>query len=152
MYNQQLKIHSSGIKKSWWVGVTIRYGLDGAGIKLRRGGGEILRTRPDRPWGSPSLLYNWSRVSFPGGLESGVYHPPPSSAEVTERVEWFVYSLSGPSRLVLGCNFNRKFMELNITGGTVGAPESMCIWQRMYSVSATDYVKALNHYLSRLTV
>jgi hypothetical protein len=29
-------------------------------------GGEIFRTRPDRPWGPSSLLYNWCRVSFPG--------------------------------------------------------------------------------------
>jgi hypothetical protein len=27
---------------------------------------EIIRTRPDRPWGPPSLLYNGYRV-FPGG-------------------------------------------------------------------------------------
>ena len=25
------------------------------------GGGEIFRTRPDRPWGPPSLLYNGYR-------------------------------------------------------------------------------------------
>ena len=29
-------------------------------------GGEIFRTRPDRPWGPPSLLYNGYPV-FPGG-------------------------------------------------------------------------------------
>jgi len=28
--------------------------------------GEILRTRPDRPWGPPNLLYNGYQV-FPGG-------------------------------------------------------------------------------------
>ena len=27
--------------------------------------GEIFRTRPDWPWGPPSLLHNWYRVSFP---------------------------------------------------------------------------------------
>jgi hypothetical protein len=37
----------------------------------------IFRTRPDRPWGSPSLLYNgywvpFQRVNQPG---RGVYHP-----------------------------------------------------------------------------
>jgi hypothetical protein len=42
------------------------------------GGCEIFRTRPDRPWGPPSLLYSGYRVSFqevkrPG---SGVDHPP----------------------------------------------------------------------------
>jgi hypothetical protein len=30
------------------------------------GGGKIFRTRPDRPWGPPSLLHNMYRV-FPGG-------------------------------------------------------------------------------------
>ena len=40
--------------------------------------GAIFRTRPDRPWGPPSLLYNGYRVSFsrvkrPG---CGVVHPP----------------------------------------------------------------------------
>jgi hypothetical protein len=30
------------------------------------GGAEIFRTRPDRCWGPPSLLYNGYRV-FPGG-------------------------------------------------------------------------------------
>jgi hypothetical protein len=43
------------------------------------GGGEVFRTRPDRPWGPPSLLYNGYRVSFtaikrPGG---GVDHTHP---------------------------------------------------------------------------
>jgi hypothetical protein len=63
------------------------------------GGGEIFRTRPDRPWGPPSLLYNGYRVSFPGVKRSrrGVNHPPSSSAEVKERVELYLYSPSGPS-------------------------------------------------------
>jgi hypothetical protein len=48
------------------VGITTGYGMDGPGIESR--GGEIFRTRPDRPWGPPSLLYNGYRV-FPGGKE-----------------------------------------------------------------------------------
>jgi hypothetical protein len=42
------------------------------------GVGEISRTRPDRPWGPASLLYNGFRVSFPGVMwpERGVDHPP----------------------------------------------------------------------------
>jgi hypothetical protein len=54
------------------------YGPDGPGIESRWRG-EIFRTRPDRPWGLPSLLYNGYRV-FPGGKAAGawrcVYHPP----------------------------------------------------------------------------
>jgi hypothetical protein len=34
------------------------------------GGDEIFRTRPGRPWGLPSLLYNGYRV-FPGGKTVG---------------------------------------------------------------------------------
>ena len=48
------------------VGIATAYGLDGPGSNP--GGGEILRTRPDRPWGPPSLLYNGYRV-LPGGKE-----------------------------------------------------------------------------------
>jgi hypothetical protein len=36
------------------------------------GGGEIFRTRPDRPWDPPSLLYNGHRV-FPGGKAAGAW-------------------------------------------------------------------------------
>jgi hypothetical protein len=41
------------------------------------GGGEIFRTRPDRPWDPRSLLYNGYRV-FPGGKAAGrgADHPP----------------------------------------------------------------------------
>ena len=46
------------------VGIATRYGLDGPGIESRLRG-EIFRTRPDRPWGPHSLLYNGYRV-FPG--------------------------------------------------------------------------------------
>ena len=69
------------------VGIVTRYRLDGQGIESRWGG-EIFRTRPDRPWGPPSLLYNGYRV-FPGVKRPGrgVKDPPPSSAEVKEKVE-----------------------------------------------------------------
>ena len=51
------------------VGIVTGYGLDGPGIESRWGG-EIFRTRPDLPWGPPSLLYNGYRV-FPGGKAAG---------------------------------------------------------------------------------
>jgi len=61
-------------------------------------GDEIFRTRPDRLWGPPNLLYNGYRV-FPGGKAVGTWRLPPTpfSAEVKERVELYLYSLSGPS-------------------------------------------------------
>jgi hypothetical protein len=84
------------------VGIATRYGLDSPGSNP--GGGEIFRTRPDRPWGPPSLLYNGYRVSFPGVKlpGRGVDHPPSSSARVKERVELYLCSPSGPSWPVLG--------------------------------------------------
>jgi len=58
------------------VGIATRYRLNGPGSNP--GGGEIFRTRPDRPWGPPSLLYNRYRVSFLGVKRSrrGVDHQP----------------------------------------------------------------------------
>ena len=77
------------------VGIATRYGLDTFSVCLRvyrwwnetgfyviRSGdripvaGEIFRTRPDLPWGPPSLLYNGYRV-FPGGKAAGAWRWPP---------------------------------------------------------------------------
>ena len=61
-----------------------------------------IGTRPDRHWGPPTLLYNGYRVSFRGlkWLESGVYHPPPSTAEAKERVELpFLWTFMACSRV-----------------------------------------------------
>ena len=71
-------------------------GRSGDGIPV---GDEILRTRPDRPWSPPSLLYNVYWVSFPGVKRPGrgVDHPLPFSAGVKERVQLYLYSHSGSS-------------------------------------------------------
>jgi hypothetical protein len=64
-------------------------------------GAEILRTCPDQPWGPTTLLYNGSflAVKWPG---RGIDHPHPSSTEVKERVELYIYSPSRPSWPLLG--------------------------------------------------
>jgi hypothetical protein len=49
-------------------GIATDYGLDSPGFESSRG--EIFRTRPDRPRGPPSLLYNGYWV-FPGGKAAG---------------------------------------------------------------------------------
>jgi len=41
------------------------------------GGCETFRSRPDRPWGPPSLLYNGYRV-FPGSKAAGAWRWPPT--------------------------------------------------------------------------
>jgi hypothetical protein len=53
---------------------------------------------------APSLLYNGYRVSLPGVQRPWhvVDHPTPFIAEVKERVELYLYSLSGPSWRVEG--------------------------------------------------
>ena len=63
-----------------WVGRSGDRILVGAGFS----------TRPDRPWGPPSVLYNGYRV-FPGGkVRPGraADHAPPSSAEYLEEYSY----------------------------------------------------------------
>jgi len=64
------------------------YGLKSLGIESRSGG-ETFRTRPDRPWDSPSLLCGEYRVYFPELKRPGCGfdHLPQSSAEVEKGVE-----------------------------------------------------------------
>jgi len=64
--------------------------------KSNPSGGEIFCTHPDRPWGQPSLLYNWYQV-FPRDKVAREWHCPPTpiSAKVEGRVELYIYS---PSR------------------------------------------------------
>jgi hypothetical protein len=68
------------------------------------GGGEVFRTRPDRSWGPPSVLGAIGTGTFPGVKRPGcdVDQPPPSSAEVKERVELYLFSPSVPLWHVLG--------------------------------------------------
>jgi hypothetical protein len=88
------------LKKTVFVTETVW--LEGPRIKFRWG--EIFRTRPDWPWGPPSLLYIGYRVSFPGvkRLKRGVDHPPASNAEVKGRVEVYLFSPFGRLSLVFG--------------------------------------------------
>jgi len=51
------------------VGIATDYGLDGPGIETRWGA--RFSARPDRPWGSPSLLYNGYRVFTGGKVQPG---------------------------------------------------------------------------------
>jgi len=74
------------------VGIAIRYGLDGRGIESQWGSkfSSPVNTGP----GAHSASYTVSTgVKRPG---RGVDHPPPYGAEVKERVELYLYSLSGP--------------------------------------------------------
>ena len=60
---------SRGVGRNSSVGIAVPTGWTFHGSNP--GGGEIFRTRPDRPWGPPSLLYDGYRISFPGGKAAG---------------------------------------------------------------------------------
>jgi hypothetical protein len=100
------KEHARAIKTKKQVGEKVK------GQKKRKNserkkflwGGEIFCKCPDQSWGPPGLLYNGYRVScprvkWPG---RGVNHPPPSTAEVKEREELYLYYLAARSLPVLG--------------------------------------------------
>ena len=66
------------------------------------GGGEILPTVQTGPGAHPAS-YTMGTGSFPGVKRPGYDdHLPSSRAEVVERVELYIYSLSRPSWFVLG--------------------------------------------------
>jgi hypothetical protein len=84
------------------VGIATRYGQDGPGIESRWGRDFPHPSR--QALGPTHPPVKWVTGFFPGVKRKGrgVDHPPPSSAEVKERVELYLYSPSGPSWPVLG--------------------------------------------------
>jgi len=54
--------------------------------------------------GAHSASYTMGTASFPGLKQPGrgINHPPPSRAEVKERVDLYLYSAFGPSWPVIG--------------------------------------------------
>ena len=84
------------------VSIAIRYGLDDPGIESRCGRDFPCPSTPTLEPTQSSVQY--VPAFFPGlkRLERSVDHPPPSSAEVKERVELYRYSSAGPSWPILG--------------------------------------------------
>ena len=85
------------------VGIATRYGLDGRGIESRWVArfSAPVQTGP----GAHSASYTMGTGSLSRGVKRpghGVDHPPPSSAEVKERVELYLCSPCGPSWPAVG--------------------------------------------------
>jgi hypothetical protein len=84
------------------VGIATRYGLDGPGIESRWGRDFPHPSRPVLEPTQPPIQRVPGKDLGVKRLGRGVDHPPPSSAEVKERVELYLYSPFGPSWPVLG--------------------------------------------------
>jgi hypothetical protein len=73
--------------------IKVDYWLNSPGFEFRQGQ-ESLRPpyRPDRLWGTPSVIFNWHRGAFPDVKRPGreADHSPPSSVEVKN--EWIYTS------------------------------------------------------------
>ena len=84
------------------VGIVTCYGLEGPGIKSRRGErfSAPIQTSPEAYPASCTMgTRSFLAVKRPG---LGVDYQPPSSAEIKERVVLYLYSPSGPLWPVLG--------------------------------------------------
>ena len=87
------------------VGIATRYRLDGPGIESRWGGGGARFSAPVQTGpGTRPASYTTDTGSFPGVKRPGrgANHSPPSSAEVEERVELYLYYPFRPSWPVVG--------------------------------------------------
>jgi hypothetical protein len=84
------------------VGIATRYGLDSPGIESWWGRDFPQPSRPGP--GAHPASYTMGTESYPGVKRPGrgVNHPPPTSAEVKERVRLYLHSPFGSSWPVLG--------------------------------------------------
>jgi hypothetical protein len=71
--------------------------------------------------GAHPVFYTMHTGSFLGIKQPGlgIDHPPPSSAEVKERVELYLYSTSVPSWPVIGCTLPLHVISVGARGGVV---------------------------------
>ena len=91
------------------IGIATRYGLDGPGIESRWGARFSAPVHTGR--GTHPASCTTGTGSFPGIKRPGrgVDRPPPTSAKFKERVELYLYSLSGPSWPVIGWNLRLPY-------------------------------------------
>jgi hypothetical protein len=100
-----IDVISSSVGRDSSCGIATRYELDRPGIESRWGRDFPQQSRPARVSTQPYIQWEpgLSRgIKWPG---RDVDHPPPSSVDVQERVELYIYSLFGSSWSVLFRNF-----------------------------------------------
>ena len=112
----------SGLGQDSSVGIASRCRLDGPGIEFRWGARcyAPVQTGP----GAHPASYKMGTGSFQGvkRLGRGVDHPPPSSAEVKERVEpylplWAFVACCSVNFMRSGSNFDSTLERLRVGGG-----------------------------------
>ena len=108
-------------------------------------GGEIFRTRSDRPWGQTSHLYNENRVC-PEGKAAGSWRfpPTPCSAEVKERVEIILYSLR---TFVACCRLNFIFTFASAFTCMDEVDGWLYVWVRVHTCIHTYMYTSMNECL-----
>jgi len=115
------------------------YGLDGPEIETRLGRDFPHMCRPALRLTQPPVQWvrGLSRVKW---RAHGVDHPPPSSAEVKERVELYMYSLSRPSWPVLGWTLPFTFTLLCSSKSSYDESLSLCIIHAYSGAALTSYL------------
>ena len=93
---------NKGRDSSVGIATELRGGRSGDRIPVGARFSALFQTGP----GAHPASYTMCTGSFPGVKRPGrgVHHPHSSIAEVKERVQLYLYSPSGPSCPVLGCN------------------------------------------------
>ena len=100
---------------------------DGPGSNLSD---EFLHARPHRPWG-PSAYCTVPAASLSLGINwpgCDVNHPPPSSTEVKEKVELYLYSPSGHSWPVIGWTLPLIYFKIYVIWSSQQTFVEVCIY------------------------
>jgi hypothetical protein len=118
-------------------------------LRVRRSGDripvgrEIFRTRSDRPWGPPSLLYKGYRFSFPAVKRPGrgVDHPPHLAPRLTRNL-LMLYMYGAPCKT---WNFNVVYIWTYVSQR----------WKPSLSICCTTFqhwINAENYPVAQLCV
>jgi len=128
------------------VGIATSCGLSGPSNRDEK---DVFRTRPDHPWGPPSLLYNGYRISCQGVKrpECGLDRPS-FNAEVKQSVDLYLYPPSGPSCPVLGWSLP---LPHNLRANTLQSVEAVLYLRRdLYLITHNTHNRQTSMLPSRI--